>query len=166
MPKEHIVADPLTFPTDFLGYRVLSPGSGRHETVPGGGPGTGGVLLTYTVWVSGLDRVLSAGLSGWRKPTVIHDPAKIICDLAVSLALGGDCLADVAVLRGEPGVYGSVASDATVSRSIDMLAAGCPARRQAQPRRLGHDPTDPSQPLGGTGETGRLVGRKPFCSLW
>ena len=55
----------------------------------------------------------------WRKPTAVHDPAKIIMDLAVTLALGGDCLADIAVLRAEPGLFGRVASDPTVSRTID-----------------------------------------------
>ncbi len=34
-----------------------------------------------------------------------------------------DCLADVAVLRAEPGVYGRVTSDPTVSRLVDALAA-------------------------------------------
>lgn len=29
------------------------------------------------------------------------------------MALGGDCLADIALLRSEPGLYGPVASDAT-----------------------------------------------------
>lgn len=38
------------------------------------------------------------------------------------LALGGDCLADIALLRAEPDVYGLVASDPTVSRAIDRLA--------------------------------------------
>ena len=52
----------------------------------------------------------------------VHDPAKVILDLAVSLALGGTCLADIAVLRGAPGVFGPVASDPTVSRTIDALA--------------------------------------------
>jgi hypothetical protein len=82
---------------------------------------SGGVLLTDTVRVSGLDVRLSAALARWCKPTAVHDPAKIICDLTVSLALGGDCLADIAVLRGEPGVFGRVASDPTVSRTIDAL---------------------------------------------
>jgi hypothetical protein len=36
--------------------------------------------------------------------------------------LGGDCLADAALLRCEPGIYGLVASDATVSRTIGALA--------------------------------------------
>ena len=64
----------------------------------------GGVLLIRTVAVTGLDRALSAALSRWRKPLAVHDPGKIITDLA----LGGDCLADLAVLRAEPGVYGRV----------------------------------------------------------
>ena len=76
----------------------------------------GGVLLIRTVAVTGLDRALSAGLAGWRKPLAVHDPGKIITDLALSLALGGDCLADLAVLRAEPGVYGRVASDPPVNR--------------------------------------------------
>src|SRR6266496_3869215 len=52
-----------------------------------------------------------------------HDPGKVISDLAIALALGGDCLADVAILRAEPAVFGAVASDPTVSRMIDALAA-------------------------------------------
>ncbi|MDQ1033943.1 hypothetical protein QFZ75_000359 [Streptomyces sp. V3I8] len=44
-------------------------------------------------------------------------------DLAPAVALGGDCLADVAILRAEPGVFGPVASDPAVSRSIGTLAA-------------------------------------------
>lgn len=97
----------------------------------------GGVLLTDTIRVSGLGAGLSAGLSRWRKPTAVHDPAKIVLDLAVSLALGGDCLADVAVLRAEPGIYGRVASDPTVSRTVDVLAADAAAalRRSTAPAR-------------------------------
>ena len=82
----------------------------------------GGVLLTEMIRTSGLGLGLSTALSRWHKPTAVHDPAKIICDLALTLALGGDCLADMALLRAEPGVYGRVASDPTVSRTIDALA--------------------------------------------
>src|SRR5450759_2025011 len=91
----------------------------------------GGVLLTRTVTVTGLDRFLSSALAGWRKPLAVHDPGKIITDLALSLALGGDCLADLAVLRAEPGVYGRVASDPTVSRAIAALASDAPAALKA-----------------------------------
>jgi Transposase DDE domain group 1 len=83
----------------------------------------GGVLLTDTVAAAGLDVALSAALSPWRRPLAVHDPGKVVLDLALTLALGGDCLADVALLRAEPGVYGLVASDPTVSRTVDALAA-------------------------------------------
>ncbi|MGH3763437.1 IS1380 family transposase [Actinophytocola sp.] len=83
----------------------------------------GGVTLVETLRVSGLDQMLSQALAPWRKPLAVHDPAKVVCDLASALALGGDCLADIAVLRAEPGLYGAVASDPTVSRTIDVLAA-------------------------------------------
>ena len=86
----------------------------------------GGVMLVETVRSSGIDRAMSVALEPWRKPLAVHDPAKVVLDLAVTLALGGDCLADVAVLRAEPGVYGRVASDPTVSRTIDALAADAP----------------------------------------
>jgi hypothetical protein len=83
----------------------------------------GGVLLTETVRAVGLDHALSGTLARWRPPNAVHDPAKVLCDLAVTLAVGGDCLADIAVLRAEPGLFGSVASDPTVSRTIGRLAA-------------------------------------------
>lgn len=82
----------------------------------------GGVLLTTAVEVTGLSVALRKGLSSWRKPTAVHDPGKVLTDLAVTLALGGNCLADAAVLRAEPGIYGQVASEATVSRTITALA--------------------------------------------
>jgi hypothetical protein len=86
----------------------------------------GGVLLAETVRASGLDRALSGSLAPWLRPLAVHHPAKVVCDLALALALGGDCLADVALLRAEPGVFGPVASDPTVSRTIDTLAADAP----------------------------------------
>jgi hypothetical protein len=86
----------------------------------------GAVLLTKTVRVTGLDRHLSAGLQRWRAPRAIHDPGKIITDLAIAVALGGDCLADIAVLRSQPDLSGPVASDPVVSRLIAQLAADTP----------------------------------------
>lgn len=47
---------------------------------------------------------------------------KIVLDLAVSMIAGGDCAADVAVLRERGAVFGPVASDPTVSRLIAALA--------------------------------------------
>ncbi len=82
----------------------------------------GGVLLVETIRIAGIDRGLSAALGPWRKPLAVHDPGKVVLDLAVALALGGDCLADVDAVRAEPAVFGLVASDPTVSRLVDTLA--------------------------------------------
>jgi Transposase DDE domain group 1 len=86
----------------------------------------GGVMLTETIQAVGLDRELSKLLARWRLPFAVHDPAKVVADLAVTLALGGDCLADIALLRAEPAAFGLVASDPTVSRTIDRLAQDAP----------------------------------------
>ncbi|WP_113702244.1 IS1380 family transposase [Nonomuraea lactucae] len=83
----------------------------------------GGLLLVQTLRTTGLEKALSERLERWRPSRAVHDPAKIITDLALTLALGGDCLADIAMLRSQPDLFGSVASDPTVSRLIDRLAA-------------------------------------------
>ncbi|MCA1224358.1 IS1380 family transposase, partial [Streptomyces sp. 8L] len=83
----------------------------------------GSVLLVETVRKTGLDQVISTALAPWRKPRAVHDPGKVLLDVALAVALGGDCLGDVAMLRAEPAVFGPVASDPTVSRLIDTLAA-------------------------------------------
>ena len=74
----------------------------------------GGLTLVETVRAGGLDRGLSTALEPWHKPLAVHDPAKVILDLVVTLAVGGDALADVVVLRAEPGVYGRVTANPTV----------------------------------------------------
>jgi hypothetical protein len=66
---------------------------------------------------------LSTALEPWRRPGAVHDPGKVVLDLALAVALGGDCLSDVAMLRAEPDLFGPVASDPTVSRLVDALAA-------------------------------------------
>jgi len=83
----------------------------------------GAVLLVATAGKIGLDRALSAALSPWRKQWAVLDPGKILLDLVISVAIGGDCLADIGLLRAEPAVFGRVASDPTVSRLVDALAA-------------------------------------------
>ena len=94
------------------------------DAAPVGAVGqAGGVLLTATAEATGLARALRTALAPWRKPLAVHDPAKVVLDLAVSVALGGDALADAAIVRSEPGVYGPVASEPTISRTIAALAA-------------------------------------------
>ncbi len=83
----------------------------------------GGALLVETARVTGLDRALEAGLGPWRPARAVHDPGKVLLDLATAIALGGDCLADVGMVRAQEELFGPVASDPTVSRLIDRLAA-------------------------------------------
>ncbi len=61
----------------------------------------GGSLLPGTARVTGLRRALSEQLRPWRTPRARHDPGKVALDLIVAIALGGDCLADVSVLRSQ-----------------------------------------------------------------
>src|SRR5512135_3479387 len=104
----------------------------------------GASLLTTTARVLGVDRGLSQRLSAWTPVGAMHDTGKVILDLAVALAVGGDCPADVAVLRGQPRLFGTVASDPTVSRRIAALAGDVEAavtaihsaRAQARALRL------------------------------
>jgi Transposase DDE domain group 1 len=91
----------------------------------------GSVLLWETMRVTGLARGLSQNLARWRAPRAVHEPGKIIADLAAAVALGGDCLADIAVLREQPDLAGPVASDPVVSRLVSVLAAEGPRALKA-----------------------------------
>ncbi len=84
---------------------------------------SGAFLLKETSRVTGLVRGLSEALSPWRSARASHDPGKVLLDVATAVALGGDCLADVAALRAQPELFGTVASDPTVSRVFAALAA-------------------------------------------
>src|SRR5580704_2345203 len=116
-------------------FPVKNSARGARVTVSADGRGlvsqAGAVLLWETMRVTGLARGLSAGLERWRAPRAVHDPGKIIADLAAALALGGDCLADIAVLREQPELAGPVASDPVVSRLVRNLAADGPRALKA-----------------------------------
>jgi hypothetical protein len=93
-----------------------------------GGPGVvshaGARLLVETARAVGLDSGLSAVMAPWRPgPRAVHDPGKVVLDLAMSAAMGGRCPADLAVLRAVSPVFGPVASDATVSRAVAAWVA-------------------------------------------
>jgi len=103
----------------------------------------GAVLLGEVVRVCGVTRLMSAALSPWRPVRAGHDPGKILTDLALAVALGGDCVADLAVVRAQPGLFGLVASDPTVSRLVATWPATSTSRcRPSEPlgRRLGPAP--------------------------
>jgi len=58
-----------------------------------------------------------------RQRRSAHDPGVVLTHLAVSLADGGDRLADIAAVRNQPDLFGDVASDPTVFRVIDSVHA-------------------------------------------
>jgi hypothetical protein len=91
----------------------------------------GGLLLTQALRVTGLDCGLDTARERWRPARAVHSPGKMVTDLAVALALGGDCLADVALLRAQPELFGPVASDPVVSRLVTRLAADAPRALKA-----------------------------------
>jgi Transposase DDE domain group 1 len=73
----------------------------------------------------GLTRALSAAMAPTRQRRSAHDPGVVLRDLAVMLADGGDCLADLGALRDQLDLYGNVASDSTAFRVIDSIDEAC-----------------------------------------
>ena len=82
----------------------------------------GAALLAETADRVGLTRALSEALAGVRERRGKHDPGRVIRDLAVMLADGGDCLSDLRVVRDQEPLFGAVASDTTAFRLIDRIA--------------------------------------------
>jgi hypothetical protein len=82
----------------------------------------GAALLAETADRLGLTDELSRALASVRQRRGRHDPGRVVRDLAVMLADGGDCLADLRALRDQRPLFGAVASDATAFRVIDALA--------------------------------------------
>ena len=80
----------------------------------------GAALLAEVADRVGLTRELGSALAGLRERHGKHDPGRVIRDLAVMLADGGDCLSDLRAVRDQQVLFGPVASDA--SRSITRNA--------------------------------------------
>jgi hypothetical protein len=121
--------------------RVQRDGRGFTVEVTADGEGlvshAGSALLAQVADKTGLTRALSLGLSAARKRRGGHDPGRVVRDLAVMLADGGDCLADLRAVRDQGALFGSVASDATAFRVIDVIASdpdGLQALRAAHAR--------------------------------
>jgi len=69
----------------------------------------------------GLTAGLSEALAGVRGRRSRHDPGRVVRDLALTLADGGDCLADLRALRDQQPLLADVASDATAWRALAAL---------------------------------------------
>jgi len=82
----------------------------------------GSALLAGVAEKTGLTRALSIGLGEVRQRRGRHDPGRVIADLAVMLADGGDCLADLGAMRDQAPLFGQVASASTAFRLVDQVA--------------------------------------------
>jgi hypothetical protein len=83
----------------------------------------GAALLAEAADRFGLTGALSRALAPMRERRGRHDPGRVVRDLAVMLADGGDCLADLRAVRDQQPLFGPVASDATAFRLIDRIAS-------------------------------------------
>jgi hypothetical protein len=115
----------------------------------------GAALIAETADRLGLTSALDRALGGLFERAPRHAPGRVLRDLAVMLADGGDALCDLGAVRDQPALFGPVASDATAYRLIERIAQDARAlervgaaraeararawRRGARPRRLAID---------------------------
>jgi len=104
----------------------------------------GTVLLSALADRLGLTEGLTKALRVHTRK-VRHEPGRVVRDLAVLLADGGDCLSDLGALRDQEVLFGPVASDATAYRCLErldeeMLTRIRAARAAARARAWKHAP--------------------------
>src|SRR4051794_19790911 len=83
----------------------------------------GSALLARVADKLGLTKALSLRLGAIKQRRRGHDPGRVIRDLAVMLAGGGECVSDLGAVRDQQALFGPVASDSTAFRVIDRVAA-------------------------------------------
>ena len=93
---------------------------------------TGAALLRELSVDSGLaDGWTNALLDTYKAFPSVHGPGRVLADLAVVIADGGDPLAHLATLRDQDKLFGTVASDATAWRCVERVDQAHLARMQA-----------------------------------
>jgi Transposase DDE domain group 1 len=107
--------------------RVMRDGRSVTVEVTADGAGlvshAGSALLAQVADKLGLTKVLSVRLAVLKQRRRGHDPGRVIRDLAVMLAGGGECVSDLGAVRDQEALFGSVASDSTAFRVIDRVAS-------------------------------------------
>ncbi len=83
----------------------------------------GSALLGQVAEKLGLTGALSARLAGLKQRRRGHDPGRVMRDLAVMLADGGECVSDLGAVREQDALFGVVASDSTAFRIVDRIAS-------------------------------------------
>jgi len=107
--------------------RVMRDGRQVTVEVTADGAGlvshAGTALLAQVADKLGLTRALSLRLAAIKQRRRGHDPGRVIRDLAVMLADGGECVSDLGAMREQKALFGKVASDSTAFRVIDRIAS-------------------------------------------
>ncbi|MCP4963503.1 MAG: IS1380 family transposase, partial [Actinomycetia bacterium] len=80
------------------------------------------VWLAETADAAGLTAGLSTAMA--PMPQRRHDPGRTLTQMILALADGATCLSDLASIRGQPAMFGPVASEATVWRTFDQVGPG------------------------------------------
>jgi len=83
----------------------------------------GSALLARVADKTGLTRALAVAVGEPGLRTGSHDRGRVIRDLAVMLADGGDCLADLRAVGDQAALFGPAASTSTAFRVIDRIAS-------------------------------------------
>ncbi|MDQ3326331.1 MAG: transposase, partial [Actinomycetota bacterium] len=108
-------------------------------SVSGGGVGVvahaGSVALRLLADRTGLTTELSKAMAR-RSFVPCHDRGRVLTDVAVILADGGEAIADIDVLRHQGGVLGPVASPPTVWRTLDEVTPGGLKKIATAPARV------------------------------
>ena len=102
---------------------------GRPVTVEVSADGAGLVSHAGTAVVAqvadkvGLTQALSVRLAAIKQRRRGHAPGRVIRDLAVMVADGGECVSDLGAVREQEVLFGGVASDSTAFRMVDRIAS-------------------------------------------
>ena len=107
--------------------KVMHAGRQITVTVAADGDGlvshAGSALLAQVADKTGLTRALSLAVAEPGLRAGSHDRGRVIRDLAVMLADGGDCLADLRAVSDQAALFGQTASPSTAFRVIDRIAS-------------------------------------------
>src|SRR5512132_196962 len=83
----------------------------------------GSALVARVADKVGLTAALSSRLAAIKQRRRGHDPGRVIRDLAVMLADGGECVSDLGAVREQEALFGAVASDSTAFRVVARIAS-------------------------------------------
>ena len=78
-------------------------------------------LLADLADAVGLTAALSVAMAPTKQRRRGHDRGDVLCDVAVAIAAGAETISDLAVLRDQPALFGTVASHPTAWRTLAAI---------------------------------------------